>query len=135
MSKSGAYLLPSAGGVGFAGGVHGLLEEVQLDQGGRQPAPVGDVLEHDAGRVVQPLCEAAVSHALQVGLVRPRDELLQGAHLACLGIRIHQLCVHLQCLHVPIRKLGNPLYEHLIDYSRRAKDRQTRHSSRGAIYL
>jgi hypothetical protein len=37
-----------------------------------------------------------VSARLQVGGVPSRHELLQRAHVACLGVRVHQLRVHLQ---------------------------------------
>ena len=90
------YLFPGAWGVGFACCIHSWLEEVHLDQSGGQLAPVGDVLEDDAGSFEQAFLVTPVSHALEVGLMGSRDELLQWPILLGDGIRIHQLCVYLK---------------------------------------
>lgn len=93
--RSVAYLLPGAGRVGLARGVDGLLELVQAHERGCQSAPVGDVAKDGACGLVEPLLKHAVANALQVGLVLPSHELLQSAHILCLGVRVHQLCVYL----------------------------------------
>ena len=50
-----ADLLPGLGGVGALGGVDRVLPAVQLDEGGRQAAPVGQVREQDARRLEEAL--------------------------------------------------------------------------------
>ena len=91
-----AHLLPGLGRVGLARRIDGRLEQVQLDERGCQATPVGDVLEDDARRIEETLLEAPIADALQIGLVRSADELLQRANLACLSVCIDQLRVHLQ---------------------------------------
>mmetsp|Transcript_3295 Transcript_3295/g.10326 ORF Transcript_3295/g.10326 Transcript_3295/m.10326 type:complete len:1450 (+) Transcript_3295:864-5213(+) len=101
----GVDLLPGAHAVGLARRVDGGAEVAQLDVAGGQLGVVADAVEQDAGRLVQLLVEAPVAHRLDLGHVGRRHKLLQLRQHLHLGVRVHQLRVHLGLLELGARHL------------------------------
>ena len=73
---------------------------MQLDEGGRQSAPVGIRGEHHLGRVVQALVEAPIAHRGAVRRVGGGDELLEVGERIDTRVGVAQLRVHARLFHL-----------------------------------
>ena len=93
-----ANLLPGARVVRLASRVNSLGEFVKLDQGARQPAPVGARREKNLSSLVQALVEASIADVVQLRGVGLGDELLELRELIRLCIRVAKLRVNLRLL-------------------------------------
>ena len=93
-----ANLLPGARVVRLASRVDSVGEFVKLDQGARQPAPVGARREKNLSSLVQALVEASIADVVQLRGVGLGDELLELRELIRLCIRVAKLRVNLRLL-------------------------------------
>ena len=71
---------------------------MKLDQGARQPAPVGARREKNLSSLVQALVEASIADVVQLRGVGLGDELLELRELIRLCIRVAKLRVNLRLL-------------------------------------